>query len=463
VTPGDSFVILLPNCTAWPIAVAAGMRTGLQVTPVNWHLRSTELIPLLTDADPAAVITNRDLAPLVQQALAERADPPLVLIVGEPGGTSPADDADHASTAATVLDLDAALAPQPVTPVPDELLGARTLYSGGTTGRPKAHRQPLLGIHPLDAPARHPGLAEKLGIRPGIRLLSPAPNYHAAPFTFQLMTLAVGGTVVCMESFDAAAALRALHEHRITHSQWVPTMLSRMLDLPDHDAYPPAPDHRTAVTSGAPCPVGLKEAINDWWGDILHEYYGASEGYGHTYISPEESRVRRGSVGRPLGSATVRILDEFGAPLPAEAAGRVVFEATQSDGSVTRKGMGDLGRLDADGYLYLDGRASFMIISGGVNIHPEEIESALASHASVSDAAVFGLPHPDLGEQVVAIIEPKAGLTGSDTLAEELREHCRTLLARFKAPRRIEFVESLPRLPTGKLNKKSLREEYVQS
>ncbi|MDT0201667.1 AMP-binding protein [Nocardioides sp. AE5] len=448
VRPGDSLVILLPNDLAWPVAVAAGMRTGLEVTPINWHLRSTELVPMLAEAAPAALVTSPDLAPLAMQACAHLDRTPYVLTVGgEITGTT---------------EFDSALDGLPTTPVEDELLGARVLFSGGSTGRPKAYRQPLLGIHPLDAPARHPGLGAKLGIEAGIRFLSPAPSYHAAPFTFQLMVASAGGTVVCMESFDATGALRTLHERSITHSQWVPTMLSRLLAVEDRHDIPVSPTHRVAVTSGAPCPPDLKDAINDWWGDVLHEYYGASEGYGHTYISPAESRERRGSVGRPLGAAKVRVTDAAGHDVPTGTVGRVGFEGTAADGSTTVKGMGDLGRLDEDGYLYLSGRESFMIISGGVNIHPEEIEAVLTAHPAVADAAVFGLPHPDFGEEVVAVVElePDADLDAA-TRDDLLRDHCRDHLARFKAPRRYEYVDKLPRLPTGKLNKKSLQSRYL--
>lgn len=447
VRPGDSLVILLPNGIAWPVVVAAGMRSGLEVTPMNWHLKSTELAPMLREAAPAAVVTNVDMAPLVIESTSDAARPPLVLTVS---GACPG-----------AQDLWSSLQDLPATPIRQELLGARVLFSGGTTGRPKAHRQPLLGVHPLEAPARHPGLAAELGIERGIRFLSPAPNYHAAPFTFQLMTLAVGGTVVCMESFDAHRALEILNEREITHSQWVPTMLSRLLAVPDRAEIAVAPSHRVAVTSGAPCPPQLKDDINDWWGDILHEYYGASEGYGHTYASPAESRERQGSVGRPLGAAKVRIVDDAGRPVEIGSTGRVCFESTAADGTPTLKGMGDLGRLDEDGYLYLSGRASFMIISGGVNIHPEEIEEVLSGHPSVADSAVFGVPHPDFGEEVVAVVEPAPSVSAGPDLATELAEHCRTHLARFKAPRRFEFVDDLPRLPTGKLNKRSLQDRYA--
>lgn len=448
VVAGDSLVIFAPNDLAWPVAVAAGMRTGLQVTPVNWHVGPNELRPMLVEAAAAAVVTTVELARVVLDSLSGvLGRRPLIITID---GETP-----------DAMEMWSALEAFPATPVNDELLGARVLFSGGTTGTPKAFRQPLLGVHPLDAPARHPGLAQALGIERGIRFLSPAPSYHAAPFTFQLITMAAGGTVVCMESFDAAGALDAIVRHDVTHSQWVPTMLTRLLQLPERESIPLSASHRVAVTSGAPCPIELKEAINDWWGDILHEYYGASEGYGHTYISPAESRERPGSVGRPLGAARVRVVDESGADVPSDSIGRVCFETTGPGGEIRLKGMGDVGRLDTDGYLYLTGRQTFMIISGGVNIYPEEIENTLSSHEDVVDVAVFGAPHPDLGEQVVAVVELRPGVATED-ISEQLTEFCRQRLARFKTPRRFDFVDRLPRLPTGKLNKRQLQEQHAR-
>lgn len=445
VGPGAALVLILPNDLAWPVAVAAGMRAGLLVTPVNWHLRFEELAPILREAAPAAVVTTMELTAVVNAALEPGPAGPVILTVdGEASGTS------HLWTA---------LDDHPTTPIDNELLGARVLFSGGTTGRPKAYRQPLLGIHPLDAPPRHPGLAGALGITAGIRLLSPAPSYHAAPFTFQLMTLAAGGTVVCLERFDAPSALQAMLTHGVTHSQWVPTMLTRLLAVPEPDRPPLAPTHRVAFTSGAPCPPELKDRINDWWGPILHEYYGASEGYGHTYIDPAQAHRKRGSVGRPFGAARVRVVDELGDDRPTGEIGRVCFQAP-GPAPAALKGMGDMGFLDADGYLFLTGRQTFMIISGGVNIYPEEIEAVLAGHPGVADVAVFGVPHPDLGEQVAAVVELASGGPDPADAPGSLTAYCRERLAGFKVPRVYEFVAELPRLPTGKLNKRALRERF---
>lgn len=453
VRPGGTLVIVMENRIEWPVVVAAGMRAGLYVTPVNWHLTSTELGALLAEAlageEPGAVVTSANCAEAVADAVRnlDAADRVTALNVDAvPGFASFHDE----------------LAAFPATPVDDERLGARVLYSGGTTGRPKAFRQQLLDIHPADAPARHGALVTKLGIDAETVFLSPAPNYHAAPFTFQLIVLSLGGTVVCLERFDAEAALAAIDRHRVTHSQWVPTMLLRLLRLPDEVRAGYGLDsHRVAFTSGAPCSAELKDEVMRWWGPILHEYYGASEGYGHTYVSPEDALTHPGTVGKPL-SGRVHVTDDEGCVLPSGAVGKVWFEpeastayrnAGDQDGW---RSVGDLGHLDEHGFLYLSGRESHTIISGGVNIYPVEIEDVLLAHPRVLDAAVIPTPDPEFGEQVTAVVE-----VSDEVSQEELIEHCRHRLARFKAPKTVLFVDKLPRLPTGKLNKNSLREAVL--
>ncbi|MGU3433042.1 AMP-binding protein [Actinomycetes bacterium M1A6_2h] len=453
VHPGDTVVIAMENTIDWPVVVAAGMRTGLYVTPVNWHLQTAELAALIAESHPAVVVTSAELAATVSNALVSAGHDALLQCVhsGVPGF-------EH---------LAVALEDRPSTPVTDESMGARVLFSGGTTGRPKAFRQALLGVHPEDAPQRHAELVTKLGIDDSVVLLSPAPNYHAAPFTFQLITLAAGGTIVCMEKFDAEAALAAIERYQVTHSQWVPTMLVRLLNVPHRDRFDMS-SHRTAFTSGAPCAADIKTEIDQWWGPILHEYYGASEGYGHTYISPVEARTHSGSVGCPLGGTTVHITDADGVELGSHQVGTVWFEPRSSqtyinttDAADSRgwKQMGDVGYLDDDGYLYLVGRTGFMIISGGVNIYPDEIEAVLVSHPAVLDAAVIGVPDAEFGERVKAVVE-LADVTVSDV---DLIAFCRDRMAAYKIPRIVEFTARLPRLPTGKLNKRALKAEFAHT
>lgn len=446
LSPGDSVVLAMENNVHWPVAVAAGMRSGLHVTPVNWHLKPGEFAAIVAEEQPAAIVTSVGIAPLVGAALSSMPRGPRPVVVSVDG---PADGC---------ASLAEAVAGQPSTPIDNELLGARVLYSSGTTGRPKRFAQPLLGVHPAQAPPRHSELVSRLGMDGDTVLLSPAPSYHAAPFTFQLITLAAGGTVVCMEKFDARAALVAINTYGVTHSQWVPTMLNRLLALPEGDRIGLADHHRVAVTSGAPCPVHLKERIAGWWGPVLHEYYGASEGYGHTYISPAEAAQRPGSVGRPLGAARVRIVDGDGREVPANTDGTVCFVSEGAAGTQLKE-MGDIGHLDDDGYLYLVGRRGFMIISGGVNIYPDEVEAAVLSHPGVADAAVIGVPDADFGEAVKAIVclHPGAAATERDII-----DHARGELAHFKAPRMVEFTDDLPRLPTGKLDKRSLVRQFRQ-
>jgi long-chain acyl-CoA synthetase len=458
IRSGDTVVIAMENNLDWPVVVAAGMRTGLYVTPVNWHLQAAELSSLVSESRPAVVVTSAGLAATVADALESAGHDALLQCV------------DHDVRALKVLGfehLGSALQGRPTTPVSDELLGARVLFSGGTTGRPKAFRQALLEVHPENAPPRHPGLVDKLAIDADTVLLSPAPNYHAAPFTFQLITLAAGGTIICMEKFDAEAALAAIEKYRVTHSQWVPTMLVRLLNIADRTRYDTA-SHTVAFTSGAPCSIDIKSEIDRWWGPILHEYYGASEGYGHTYIAPDEARTHPGSVGRPLGAARVHITDPNGVELPAGQVGTVWFEpkadqsyANTADTADARgwKQMGDLGYLDDDGFLYLVGRAGFMIISGGVNIYPDEIEAVLVSHPGVLDAAVIGVPDAEFGERVKAVVE----LQDAAVSEADLIQFCRDRLAHYKTPRIVEFTTGLPRLPTGKLNKRVLKDRFAHT
>jgi acyl-CoA synthetase (AMP-forming)/AMP-acid ligase II len=303
--------------------------------------------------------------------------------------------------------------------------------------------------------------------------LSPAPMYHAAPLAFSISAQRFGGTVVIMERFDPAAALRAIETHRVTHSQWVPTMFVRLLRLPDDERLgPDLSSHEVAIHAAAPCPVTVKQQMIEWWGPILYEYYAGTEGNGSTMITSEEWLAHPGSVGRPR-AGNVHIIGEDGQELPPLQEGGIYFsggaayeyhndpvktEEARLPGGLTT--LGDVGYKDEEGWLYLTDRKAYMIISGGVNIYPREIEDVLIQHPAVADVAVFGIPNEDLGEEVKAVVQLLPGHEAGPDKAAELTAFVRSHLAGFKCPRTIDFVDELPRLPTGKLYKRVLRDPY---
>jgi acyl-CoA synthetase (AMP-forming)/AMP-acid ligase II len=352
----------------------------------------------------------------------------------------------------------------------DAAEGAEMLYSSGTTGKPKGVRAtqpgaPLgtvsvlferrLTLHEIDSETVY---------------LSTAPLYHSAPLRYNNMVHRCGGTSVIMPRFDAAGSLALIEQHRITHSQWVPTMFVRLLRLPEQvRARYRLDSHRYAIHAAAPCPVGIKQAMLDWWGPILYEYYSGTEGNGQTAISPREWLHHKGSVGRPI-LGTVRIVDEKGKLLPTGATGHVYFEGgprfeyykdpRKTAEAYDERGwstLGDIGHLDEDGYLYLTDRASHMIITGGVNVYPREVEDVLLLHPAVQDAAVFGIPDDEFGESVKAAVETVPGMAVS---GEELIAFCRSRLAHLKCPKSVDFHRHLPRHQTGKLYKASLQARY---
>ncbi len=449
--PGDTVALVLENRLEWAEAVWAPLRSGMWIAPLNWHLGSDELAYLLQDSKARAVITSaarlREFGDVVTGV-------ETVLVL----------DADYEQSLAAVERQ----------PYDDDRLGARLLYSSGSTGRPKGIRGTMLDTHPAEVPPRLGGLMEKLGFSADTVFLNAAPCYHAAPFVFTLNSSCLGATTVHLERFDAEAYLAAIAEHRVTHAQLVPTMLVRLLRLPEEvrTRYDLS-SLRVLVTSGAPCAPELKTAIEVWLGPVLHEYYGASEGYGVTHVSPQEAAERPGTVGRPV-HGTAHITDDEGTEMSPRQIGTVWFggmpefrydgDEEKSRRSRNDRGwatVGDLGYVDEDGFLYLTGRAGHTIISGGVNIYPQEIEDALAAHPAVVDVAVFGLPDVEYGERVTAVVQLDPSAVPGDAMAGELVEHVRGRLARFKAPRQVEFLEELPRLPSGKLNKTALRERYL--
>ena len=370
-----------------------------------------------------------------------------------------------------------AIAGQPAENLADEPAGSFMLYSSGTTGRPKGIYRPLPPnkIHEDAGPvgALQRGL---WGFDENSVYLSPAPLYHSAPIGFCIATQSLGGAVVMMPRFDEVGALKAIQDHRVTHSQWVPTMFTRLLKLPEaqrhaHDLS----SHQVAIHAAAPCPVGVKQQMFDWWGPIIYEYYAGTELNGFTHATPEQWLAHPGTVGQPI-LGTIHICNEDGEELPNGEPGIVYFEMDQmpfeylKDAAKTKDAqhpkhanwtaLGDVGYVDDEGYLYLTDRATFMIISGGVNIYPQEIEDALIMHPKVADVAVVGVPNEEMGEEVKAVVQPPDGMEGDDALADELLAYAREHIAHYKCPRSIDFMAQLPRLPTGKLYKRLLKDRY---
>jgi len=382
--------------------------------------------------------------------------------------------ADGPGESDRIVGLADATADLPKTPIADEWLGTAMLYSSGTTGRPKGIIRPL----PEEPPRHNLPLFDFLHklwhYREGMIYLSPAPLYHSAPQAAVNLSIRQGGTVVIMENFDPERYLQLVQQWGITHSQLVPTMFSRMLKLPEEvrKRYDLS-SLEIAIHAAAPCPALVKDDIIKWWGPIIHEYYGATEGLGFTACNSEEWLSHRGTVGKVL-LGDLHILDENMQACPTGTPGQVWFktgspfeyfndpektkEARSADGSMST--VGDVGYVDDDRFLYLTDRATFMIISGGVNIYPQECENLLITHPKVADAAVFGVPNADLGEEVKAVVQPMPGVRPDDALAEELIAFCAASLSRQKVPRSVDFEKELPRLPTGKLYKRLLRDRY---
>ncbi len=457
---GDHVCLLLENDLQFFTLSWGALRAGLYLTCINRYLTPEEAAYIVNDSAAKVLVASDAVCDLAE--LARHIEKEICLV------------SFHTPQEGWKA-LDAALAGQPDTPLAVEPMGDTMLYSSGSTGRPKGIKRPLSGKSIEDG---IPGVERNnaYGIDNNTVYLSPAPLYHAAPFGFCMRTLCLGGTVVMMERFDPLQSLAYIERYRITHSQWVPTMFVRMLKLDEAERHRhDLSSHRCAIHAAAPCPVAVKQQMMDWWGPILWEYYAGTERNGSTIISPDEWLAHPGSVGR-AASGVLHICDESGTELPAGEAGMVYFEQPSrpfvyhNDQNKTESAthphhagwtsLGDIGYLDDDGYLYLTDRKAFMIISGGVNIYPREIEDALIMHPKVADVAVFGIPDPDFGEAVRAAVQPVAGEPGSEGLTDELLAFARTKLAAYKVPRSVEFHRELPRLPTGKLYKNPLRDPH---
>lgn len=458
LAPGDHIAILMENTRSFLEIAWAAQRSGLYYTAINRHLRADEVQYVLDDCGAPALIASESVADVVAALdLSEVAT--RISGAGTVAGFEHYDDVLAAASPA----LD------------DEREGREMLYSSGTTGRPKGVRKPLPGT-PFGDPSSAPVQIAKGMLAHSssghVVYLSPAPLYHGSPLVFSMSWHRAGATVVLMESFEPRECLELLARHRVTDAQFVPTMFVRMLRLPEAErGRYDLSSLRSVMHSAAPCPIDVKQQMLDWWGPIIHEYYSGTEDVGATSISAQEWLTHQGSVGRPLQPC--HIVGEDGEELPSGDAGVVYFEGGRpfeyhndpdKTASVTdRHGwrtIGDMGYLDADGYLYLTDRKAHMIISGGVNIYPQETENILAGHPRITDVAVIGIPDAEMGEAVKAVVQLTDPASGDDTLAAELINYCRQDLASYKCPRSIDFVNELPRDPNGKLYKRRLREQY---
>ncbi|OMC26254.1 acyl-CoA synthetase [Mycobacterium colombiense] len=456
---GDGVAMVLPNRPEFFEITWGAQLSGLYYTPVNTHFLPDEVAYVIDDSDAKAVFVDASMPELAAHIRECNAAVIAHIAVGGPlPGWRCYEDALAAAGDAP--------------PASD---GSEMLYSSGTTGRPKAVRRPL----PVDGNGSwaqsvlEMALIHKYGMGPSSVYLSPAPLYHAAGVNYTMAANRVGAASILMRKFDAETVLRLIETHRVTHAQFVPTMFVRMLKLPAaiRERYDVS-SLRCVIHAAAPCPVDVKHRMMEWFGPIIHEYYGGTEGFAGTTIGPQDWLAHPGSVGIPM--APVHVLGEDGQELPVGESGELYFEGGPDfeyfkDPAKTAsvyndrgwRSLGDMGYVDRDGFLYLTDRSTFMIVSGGVNIYPQEAENLLVMHPKLVDAAVFGVPNDEFGEEVKAVVQPADGVVPGPELAAELVEYCRAHLAGYKCPRTVEFG-TLPRDPNGKLYKRRIRDRYWQ-
>jgi acyl-CoA synthetase (AMP-forming)/AMP-acid ligase II len=457
---GDVIAVFMENNIRFLEICWAAQRAGLYFTCISSRLTAGEVEYIVRDSGAKVLIASHGLAAVAGEAAKLL---PAMSFYGV-GGAIPG-----------YRSYEDAAGAMPATPIADEVGGADMLYSSGTTGRPKGVRIPLQHL-PIDAPNALTGIVQVLfGLNSDTIYLSPAPLYHAAPLRYSMSVQRLGGTVVVMEHFDAERALAFVEKYKITASQFVPTMFVRMLKLPDavrlkYDVT----TLKSAIHAAAPCPVDVKRRMIDWWGPVIHEYYAGTEGNGFCYVGSADWLAHPGTVGRSL-LGEIHICDDDGNELPVGEEGTIYFASLSefqyhNDPKKTAESrhphhpdwstLGDVGRLDSDGYLYLTDRKAFMIISGGVNIYPQEAENLLISHPRVADVAVIGVPNEEFGEEVKAVVQPADWRDAGPALADELIAYCRANLSPIKCPRSVDFERELPRHPTGKLYKRLIRDRY---
>ena len=463
--PGDHVALCMENHPRYLEVLWGCEYAGLIYTAASSRLTTDELTYIVNDCSARAYITSKYKADQAAEMIAATPNVELRLMIdGTIDGYESYEDA---------------VGGQPTEPLPARVGGTDMLYSSGTTGRPKGV---LPAFEPVALEERTTGVGGMLSVLLGMddtkTYLSPAPMYHAAPLRFVMATIAHGSTVVVMERFDAEMYLQYLEKYRATHSQVVPTMFVRMLKLPEEvRAKYDVSSMECVIHAAAPCPIPVKKQMIEWWGPVIHEYYAGTEGNGFVYCNSDMWLAHEGTVGTPI-NCVVRIVGEDGEEVPHGETGAVYFEGgstfeyhndpEKTAGSRHPKGwstLGDVGYLDEDNFLYLTDRKAYMIISGGVNIYPQEAENVLTMHEDVIDVAVFGVPNDDFGEEVKAVVQPREMPVDDEAaskLAGELIQYCRSHLADVKCPRSIDFREELPRHPTGKLYKRLLQQEEYE-
>ena len=457
---GDHVAIFMENHLRYVECESAAERAGLYYTCINSYLTPDEVAYIVNDCQAKLLITS--VAKTEVAVEVAKLCPYVMTHLMVDGSADP------------FTDYDSAIEGFPTTPIADESLGAAMLYSSGTTGRPKGIVRQLTNTTPAEPAGLFKFLDNLWRYRDDMLYLSPAPLYHSAPQAAVSLTLRRGATVIVMERFDPEHYLQLVDKFKVTHSQLVPTMFSRMLKLPgDVRSKYDLSSLEVVVHAAAPCPIPVKEAMIDWWGPKILEYYGATEGMGFAFCDSQDWLTHKGTVGKIL-MGELHVLDENLEECPTGVPGTLWFknpihfqyfndEAKTADSRTPDGAMstvGDVGYVDDEGYLFLTDRKTFMIISGGVNIYPQECENLLITHPKVMDAAVFGVPNADLGEEVKAVVQVAPGVDAGPVLERELIAFCKEHLASMKCPRTIDFEAELPRLPTGKLYKRQLRDRY---
>jgi long-chain acyl-CoA synthetase len=459
---GDHIAVFMENRAEFFEVCWAAQRSGLYYTCINWHFNADETAYILDDCDAQVLVISETFGAVASELTNKMPNVKLRLMVG-------AEIAGYDSYEETRDRF-------PAEPLEEELEGTRMLYSSGTTGRPKGVRYKIPRQRIGDLPAEMGMMTAAWGMDENAVYLSPAPMYHSAPLFYSMSTMRLGGTVIVMEQFDPEDALACIEKYHVTHSQWVPTMFVRMLKLPEaaRTRYDLS-SHRVAIHAAAPCSVEVKRKMIEWWGPIIDEYYAATEGMGATFINSTDWLEHPGSVGRSM-LGPIHILDDENNELAPGEVGTVWFEPPANrpgfeyhkDEQKTRDSfnergwstVGDMGYLDADGYLFLTDRRTFMIVSGGVNIYPQEAENVLINHPKVYDVAVFGIPDVEMGERVHGVVQPVSWSEQGPELERELLAYVQSQLAHYKCPKAIDFDRELPREQTGKLYKRLLRDRY---